>query len=328
MTENSGALNMDLTPYKKHGILVGATRMAMRGIAGHPSGYVYRAYLDWLETQSGKQANNPIKSWLMQVDELHARRAPGNTCMSALSSDIAGTIENPINDSKGCGGVMRVAPIPLYFRENTYAIDGAMVSALTHGHPMSHLSSAMLVQIISLIICADSSVGESLSEIIDESCEVIGKLFPDNEYLPGFIEIIRLAMQLSQNEDNDVNNIKKLGEGWIAEEALAISLYCSLKYYDDFSAAIIAAVNHDGDSDSTGAITGNIVGAHVGYEKIPQKWKDDLELLDVILEIAEDLCYGCQMCEYSSYWDEKWAGKYGLSNSYVINRMLRGNKIP
>ena len=84
-------------------------------------------------------------------------------------------------------------------------------------------------------------------------------------------------------------NITMIGEGWIAEEALAIALYCSLKYYNDFSAAIIAAVNHSGDSDSTGSITGNIVGAHIGYKNIPQKWKDDLELMEIILEVADSL---------------------------------------
>lgn len=44
---------------------------------------------------------------------------------------------------------------------------------------------------------------------------------------------------------------------------------------------MIAAVNHGGDSDSTGAVTGNILGAAIGYDAIPQFFKDDLELHDV-----------------------------------------------
>jgi len=102
----------------------------------------------------------------------------------------------------------------------------------------------------------------------------------------------------------------------VAEEALAIALYCSLKYYDDFSKAIIAAVNHDGDSDSTGVITGNIVGTHIGYEGISLKWKSDLQLHDTILEIADDLCHDCQMDGYTSYTDEDWVRKYIDSASY------------
>ena len=78
---------------------------------------------------------------------------------------------------------------------------------------------------------------------------------------------------------------------------LGISLYCALKYQNDFSAGIIAAVNHKGDSDSTGAVTGNILGALLGYNAIDDQWKEDLELSDVILEIADDLCHGCQISE-------------------------------
>ena len=52
---------------------------------------------------------------------------------------------------------------------------------------------------------------------------------------------------------------------------------------------MIAAVNHGGDSDSTGAVTGNILGAAIGYDAIPQFFKDDLELHDVILHMAYDL---------------------------------------
>lgn len=79
---------------------------------------------------------------------------------------------------------------------------------------------------------------------------------------------------------------------------------------NDFSKGIIAAVNHSGDSDSTGAVTGNILGTLLGYDAIDEKWKRNLELKDVILEMADDLCYGCQMTEYGLYRDEDWVRKY------------------
>ena len=96
----------------------------------------------------------------------------------------------------------------------------------------------------------------------------------------------------------------------MAEETLGIALYCALRHQDDFSAGVIAAVNHEGDSDSTGAVTGNILGALLGYQAIEEKWKKDLELSEVILEIADDLCHGCQMSEYSHYRDPAWEAKY------------------
>ena len=63
----------------------------------------------------------------------------------------------------------------------------------------------------------------------------------------------------------------------------------SLKYQNDFSKALIVSVNHGGDSDSTGAVTGNILGARIGYEAIPQQWKDRLELEQLIVEMGDML---------------------------------------
>ncbi len=136
------------------------------------------------------------------------------------------------------------------------------------------------------------------------------KLFEGDPNLPALTEIINKAVLLSENDADDLDNIHALGEGWVAEETMAIAIYCALKYQNDFSRAIIAAVNHGGDSDSTGAVTGNILGAMVGYEAIDEKWKKNLELHDVILEMADDLCHGCQMTEYGHYTDDAWVSKY------------------
>ena len=120
-----------------------------------------------------------------------------------------------------------------------------------------------------------------------------------------------------ENDAGDLENIHALGEGWVAEETMAIAIYCALKYQHDFSKAIIVSVNHKGDSDSTGAVTGNILGALVGYEAIEDKWKKNLELHDVILEMADDLCHGCLMDEYGHYEDPAWISKYMYMRRYV-----------
>ena len=101
-----------------------------------------------------------------------------------------------------------------------------------------------------------------------------------------------------------------LAEQMEDEDTTITALYCCLRYPDDFDKALIASVNHGGDSDSTGAVAGNIMGAVCGYDSIAEKWKAGLELKDVILEIADDLAGGCRMWEFSDYTDEKWAHKY------------------
>ena len=141
-----------MTLFTANGLLLGKTRARMRGISGPVEGYIHRAYLDWLYTQTGKSPQNYQYTWLRNVKRLHAQRAPGNTCLNALASGVCGTIDRPVNNSKGCGGVMRVAPIGLYLCEHddeAYVTElGAKAAAVTHGHPLGFIPAAALVNII------------------------------------------------------------------------------------------------------------------------------------------------------------------------------------
>jgi ADP-ribosylglycohydrolase len=89
------------------------------------------------------------------------------------------------------------------------------------------------------------------------------------------------------NKRATVHDIKKLGAGWIAEEALSISLFCALHAQDDFRKGVLLSVNHSGDSGCTAAITGNLLGLLLGAEKIPEKWPGKMLYREVIKEMAE-----------------------------------------
>ena len=332
-----------MTLFTANGILVGDTRLSMRGIGGDPKAYVPNAYLDWLKTQESdiNSVNHHERytekggySWLLDVPELYVRRAPGNTCLSALETRakegyVGSFINSPINRSKGCGGIMRIAPLALKYRsgENFYGdieqidMEAAELSAITHSHSLGYMPSAVVSHIISRILCSYDEM--SLKDMVLEARDSVSKLFAGDKNLPVLVDIINRAVRLSEEADaDDLDNIHALGEGWVAEETLGIALYCALKYQSDFSKAMITAVNHKGDSDSTGAVTGNILGALVGYTAIDSKWKKNLELLDVILEVADDLCHGCQMSEYSHYQDPAWIAKYMHMHRYHEPKIL------
>ncbi|MEE8817302.1 MAG: TIGR02452 family protein [Lachnospiraceae bacterium] len=321
-----------MTLFTANGILIGDTRGMLRGIAGPPRIYVVRAYLDWLKTQTSdyetvnkaeRYTRGGGTCWLLDVPELYARRAPGNTCLSALemrakSESADDYCKNPINDSKGCGGVMRIAPLPLAYRnfpdQQELDLEAAQLAAITHGHSLGYMPAAVICHIISGILSSYPEKG--LKDIVLDARDAAAKLFAEDPHKDALIGIIDRAVDLSENDHSDLDNIHALGEGWVAEETMAIAIYCALRYENDFSKAVTVAVNHKGDSDSTGAVTGNIVGAMVGYDAIDEKWKKDLELRDVILEMADDICHGCHMSEYSSYKDPAWEAKYVRMHRY------------
>lgn len=301
-----------MTLFTANGLLYWDTASSLRGVASSPSAYVYLAYLDWLTTQGfAKPYKTRNVCWLLNVPELFHPRAPGGTCLSSLSSGKAGSVEKPINESKGCGAVMRIAPFGLFFGSllkrspKKFLCESMEIGAITHGNPMSHLSCALASAIIADIIYGEC---ESIEKATKDSLSLVGE-FTSFSVFEEFSKLIERALELSKNDRPDEENIRVLGEGWVAEEAIAIAVYCSCKYQNDLTEGIIAAVNHNGDSDSTGAITGNILGAWNGVDAIPEEYLKDLELVDVIEEIATDLSTGCPMKNDGDY-DADWGEKY------------------
>jgi ADP-ribosylglycohydrolase len=294
-----------MTLFTAEGFLRGFVRQKSRGLASL-EGMIAHAYQRWLKTQGVRPSQDfDIDSgWLIRAKDLHARRAPGNTCLSALKETK--TLGDPAsNDSKGCGGVMRVAPIGM----GSFLLDGdpdaatdfafshgVGVAALTHGHPSGKLPAGALSALIVLVL---NKV--PLKDALGRVSSILEKQSGHEETL----KAIRNAMALASARPGSVEAIREVGEGWTAEEALAIAIYCTLSA-EDFESGVILAVNHDGDSDSTGAITGNILGALHGVEAIPQRWLETLELRAVIEELADDLATFVEwdVGEYSQDKDE------------------------
>ncbi len=280
-----GAITDDtqMALFTAEGLLRTWSRGSTKGIC-HPPSVVNKAYKRWLDTQNSRAEecqNEWDESFLMRVPELFSRRAPGNSCLSALRQGKMGTMEEPINSSKGCGGVMRMAPVGLLLNAPEEAFKlGCELAALTHGHPSGYLAAGVLAAMISKI-----KTGDSIRDAVCEASTIL-KRYPGYEEC---LDAIDQALKLTDETPPTPESVESLGEGWVAEEALAISIYCALWAEDDFSAGVRTAVNHSGDSDSTGAITGNILGCMLGASAIPAKWVDDLELSELIQEMAVDL---------------------------------------
>lgn len=180
---------------------------------------------------------------------------------------------------------MRVAPAGLYFcRDSERAFRmAAEFAAITHTHPTGYLAAGALGAIIAKLVC-----GSDIEEAVDVAMFIL-------RGYDGCVETCRAldaARNLEAGDTPPLEAVKRLGEGWVAEEALAIGVYCALCHCDNPVNALRLAVNRDGDSDSTGSVCGNIIGTLHGAEKLPKKWLKKLQLCDEAEETAE-LLFDC-----------------------------------
>lgn len=301
-----------MTLFTAEGLLRGWVRGCLKGITSYP-GVTAHAYRRWLRTQGERPGfdsgmDTETDGWLFRQRALHSRRAPGNTCLAAMRQMTA--LGDPArNDSKGCGGVMRVAPAGLFAWRmgkqkamwDAFKL-GTELSGLTHGHPTGSLTGGVLAVLV--LALAD---GASLPEALAAAKTILRDEHEHEETL----RALEQAEALAATELPHHEAIARLGQGWIAEEALAISVYCAL-VAKNFKHGVLLAVNHDGDSDSTGSITGNLLGAMLGVKAIPAQWLAQLELREVIEEIATDLYdfhdWGLYTdCEDQELVDRIWA---------------------
>lgn len=290
-----GAITDDtqMTLFTADGMLRGHVRASMRGIGPVFASVTSHAYLRWLLTQGSRSealVENLRPGWLFGHRELFSRRAPGNTCISALQG-LRAFDERASNDSKGCGGVMRVAPVGMFMAnwlDNGEAVDqrltqtfelACQIAAITHGHPTGQLAAGVFAVVVAQILH-----GLPLLAAVDCAKAALRRHTGHAETLAA----IEHAQTLAATRPDQTAAVRELGEGWVAEEALAIGLYCAL-CARDFESGVVLAVNHDGDSDSTGAITGHLLGAIRGAESIPDRWLAPLELREVIEAMADDL---------------------------------------
>ncbi|MBQ8272638.1 MAG: ADP-ribosylglycohydrolase family protein [Tidjanibacter sp.] len=312
-----------MTLFTANGMLMGLTRGYMRGIGGRPEDYVEYAYMDWYYTQTRKPKDYYPHTWLYRLPEMAHRRAPGITCLNALESLV--NHQEVKNNSKGCGGIMRVAPMALldagYKLRNQHsgysltelATAGCQVAECTHKHPLGFLPAALLTTLLhKVLFLTPDQVKEDIDHIVESCIRILGRIYKEEKYAPykkALRELSRKALRLANSDTPDAEAISMLGEGWTADDAWAIALFCAVRHIDSVEMAIIAAVNHDGDSDSTGSITGNIMGAIYGYEHIKQRnifcsagceLEQTLELSEIILALADDLTTGCIISEYDS----------------------------
>jgi len=279
----------------------------------NPPRLLHRSYLRWLVTQGWEvdalwpdaDPEAVRRGGLISEEVLHRREAPGVTCLTALGSGVAGTPTLPINDSKGCGGVMRAAPAGLLVPgaalgsapAEAYHL-GCEVAAITHGHHLGIHPAGLLASMVHLV-----AAGASPAEAYD-ACRGLA---------PGDLRAITdAAAALGADGPPSPEEIAdELGAGWVAEEALAIALACAIAA-PDMTTGMLASVNHSGDADSTGSICGNLLGAHLGAEAIERSWVAGLDGAVLVRAVAMDVAQWIIERPSAEVPDERFARLFSL----------------
>lgn len=283
-----------MTLFTAEGLIRAGERARAKGIGGGETAVVRHSYLRWLETQNHPAPQPPdaenavVRSgWLRQQRWLYARRAPGNACLSGLRhahvpppyARLDG-MPGPVNPgSKGCGTVMRSAPFGLTgaSAEQAFTLAG-QCAQITHGHPTGYYAAAALAATVTHLLAGDSLEGAVLRAL-----ELLGR-HPGHEETTA---ALRSALDLAAEGAPTAEKVESLGAGWVAEEALAIAVYSALAA-SSVREALLLSVNHSGDSDSTGAVCGNLLGAHHGDLRLPADWLVLVEGRGTIAEVADD----------------------------------------
>jgi len=172
--------------------------------------------------------------------------------------------------SAGNGSIMRLAPVPLfYFSNPEMAIElSGRSSRTTHQHVLA-------------VDACKYMAGMIIGGLIGQSKEIIlsRRYCP----IPGYWEENILACEIDEIACGSFKNKNPpdiRGSGFVVEslEAALWAFYNS----DNFKDGCLMAVNLGNDSDTTGAVYGQIAGAYYGESGIPKKWIDKLAKYDLI----------------------------------------------
>ncbi|GLW98461.1 ADP-ribosylglycohydrolase family protein [Microtetraspora sp. NBRC 16547] len=283
-----------MTLFTVEGLIRARLRARNKGIGGAEVTIVRNAYLRWLDTQNHRlppPGDDLVRTGRLREEAwLYSRRAPGNACLSGLRTEMgplaAPGMPGPVNpDSKGCGTVMRSAPFGLAASDARHAFRlAAECAQITHGHPTGYLAAGAFAALVFFLLR-----GAPLERAVQDTVDLLAEQPAHEETTTA----IRAAVALAAKGNPSPEAVESLGGAWIAEEALAIAVYCALlagdfAAGDDVERSLLLAVNHSGDSDSTGAVCGNILGARYGEAALPRRWLSRLEGREAISRLADD----------------------------------------
>ena len=189
-----------------------------------------------------------------------------------------------IVNSKGCGSAMRVATIGYLYQDDESRLrEVAEASGLiTHGHPAAVAASTAAAYAVKLALDG-VSVAEYLPRIMAFTDGI------SQEFDAALYRVGHAGAWMDEEAALD-----HIGQGWVGEEAVALALYCVIRYPDDYAACVRRAANTNGDSDSVACVAGGISAARLGLEAVPSTWRERCENHDTLCDLAARMAHAVQ----------------------------------
>ena len=304
-----------IAAYACNGLLMGVTRGQMRGVMAPFVRYVALAEQEWAKFQGYRRDPDIVKNcWITGERDLRFRRCMDTLMLDTLNRGAVGTMEEQRNRYQGPGSLTAAIPVGLFFnpeRLNRSEVVrlGAEVIALTHGNPLAFLTGAALAYLISRITWDGD---RDLRQVTKDTIAMLKAQY-GSDYSKQVNEIcLHLQAAIGLTGTPGTPEPEALDQIYCdtAAKVLAGAVYVAILHPKSLDEALIAAVNHSGDSAAVGAVAGAIVGALVGEEGIPDFYLEGLEPVEVLKTLAVDMFQGCPMERTSNFFDCEWEEKY------------------
>ena len=171
---------------------------------------------------------------------------------------------------------MRAAPIGYLYQHDPERLkEVAHVTGIcTHGHPTADAACIGAAYLVNLAL--DGTTPENMiHDLLDFTTGISSE----------WDEAIAKVEKCLDWADEE-KALEYLGEGWIGEEAVALALYCFLRYPKSYENVVIRGANTNGDSDSVACIGGSISGACLGIDGIRDEWIKRIEKSEYLNGLA------------------------------------------
>ena len=184
--------------------------------------------------------------------------------------------------SLGNGAAMRIAPLGCYFHNSPRLYEQAAASAeVTHAHPVGKDGAAVLALAVARAVGLDPRLEFPMEHFLAELAA--------SSRTETIREKMALVQALLGGSVGPEAAARKLGRTVAVHESMPFAVYSFLHHPSSFEECLFCAVLHGGDRDTVGAMACAISGAYLGVEAMPEWWRNKLENLRTVENLAREL---------------------------------------